>query len=137
MLDAAEAKLAPVPAWTPPENPEYPFALIASRAVFPQGSATMCEKSSILRREYPESCLEMNEQDAERLGLRPGRPVTVSSISGSMTRNLALSESVPAGCVHAPAFFGDSPNSLASYEGDPVSGTPAYKACAVRIEAVK
>lgn len=134
---ASEARLAPVPASTPPENPEYPFTLIASRALFPQGSATICEKSSILRREQPESFVELNERDAERLGLKPGRQVTVSSRSGSITRALALNSGVPEGCAHAPGHFGDSPNTLASYGGDPVSGTPAYKACAVKIEAVK
>jgi anaerobic selenocysteine-containing dehydrogenase len=49
-----------------------------------------------------------------------------------------LSDAIPSRCVNVPHFFGgNSPNALSSYESDPVSGVPAYKACAVKIEAVK
>ncbi len=49
-----------------------------------------------------------------------------------------MNDTVPRDCVSVPHFFGgDSPNALASYECDAQSGVPAYKACAVKIEAVK
>jgi anaerobic selenocysteine-containing dehydrogenase len=49
-----------------------------------------------------------------------------------------LSDAIPSRCVHVPHFFGgNSPNALSSYESDPVSGVPTYKASAVKIEAVK
>ncbi len=133
-----EAKLAPIQEAAEGSEGEYPFYLIASRIIFHQQTGTMAAKSSILTREYPESFAEMNEADAERLGIKPGNTIKITSQTGSLTRVLALSNSVPKGCVHVPHFFeGDSPNALASYETDSVSGVPVYKAYAVKIEAVR
>ena len=134
--NGAKPRLAAVPAGEAGVDSEYPFRLIASRINFHTQTGTMAARSAVLAREYPDAVIELNEGDAEKLGLRPGRRVTVSSRSGSLTRGLALSDSVPAGCVHVPHFFGgDSPNMLSSYECDATSGVPAYKACAVKVEA--
>jgi len=121
------------------ESPDrYLFRLIASRVHYHQQTGTMSRRCPILAREYPEPYAEMNEADAEELGLRPGSLVRVFSSSGSVTRRLVLSDSVPQGCVHVPHFFaGDSPNALASYECDPASGVPIYKGFAVEVEAVQ
>lgn len=131
-------RLAPlsVDGQEPPDR--YLFRLIASRVHFHQQTGTMSRRSSILAREYPEPYAEMNESDAEELGLRPGSLVRVFSSAGSVTRRLALSDAVPQGCVHVPHYFaGDSPNALASYECDPTSGVPLYKGFAVEVEAVQ
>ena len=134
----AKAKLAPVSVGVAAKDEAYPFRIIASRINYHQQTGTMSARSSVLAREYPETYAELNEADAEGLGLRSGRPIRISSKSGSLVRTLMLSDSVPLGCVHVPHFFGgDSPNMLASYECDPVSGVPAYKALAVNVEAVK
>lgn len=138
VLAENEAKLAPIEAVTKDLEGEYQFYLIASRINFHQQTGTMTAKSSVLAREYPETFAEMNEADAERLGIRPGSSIRIISETSSLTRVLSVSESVPKGCVHVPHFFGgDSPNALASYETDPVSGVPIYKAYAVKIEAVR
>ncbi|MDI6827671.1 MAG: molybdopterin-dependent oxidoreductase [Armatimonadota bacterium] len=134
----SEAKLAPIKEVAEGSEGEYPFYMIASRIIFHQQTGTMAAKSSILTREYPESFAEMNEADAERLGIKPGNTIKITSQTGSLTRVLALSNSVPKGCVHVPHFFeGDSPNALASFETDSASGVPVYKAYAVKVEAVK
>ena len=127
-----------IPSGGASSDPEYPFRLIASRINYHQQTGTMAAKSAVLAREYPEPFAEMSEGDAEKLGIRAGRMVKISSRSGSLARMLLLSDTIPSGCVHVPHFFGgDSPNALSSYECDAISGVPAYKACAVRIEAVK
>jgi len=137
-MEGAETRLAPIPAAESREEPDYPMRLIASRINFHQQTGTVASRSAVLAREYPNTFAEMSSADAEKLRLRPGNPVRISSKSGSLTRRLVLSDSVMAGCVHVPFFFGgDSPNVLASGECDPVSGVPVYKACAVRVEAVK
>ncbi|MCL5102912.1 MAG: molybdopterin-dependent oxidoreductase [Armatimonadetes bacterium] len=134
----AMPQLAPVPATEAQENPDYPMRLIASRINFHQQTGTLASRSPVLAREYPNTFAELSSADAERLKLRPGSQVKISSKAGSLTRRLILSDSVPAGSVHVPLFFGgDSPNSLASGECDPVSGVPIYKGCAVSVEAVK
>ncbi|MGC8861830.1 MAG: molybdopterin oxidoreductase family protein, partial [Armatimonadota bacterium] len=120
------------------ENAEFPMWLVASRINFHTQTGTMAARSPVLAREYPESVVELNESDAERLKLRPGGTVRVSSEFGSLTRQVALSDAVPESCVHVPHFFaGDSANMLTSYECDPVSRVPIYKGIPVRVEAVK
>lgn len=135
---SARPRLAPIPARPTSEDPEYPFRLIASRINYHQQTGTMAVRTPVLAREYPETFAELNEGDANALGLRPGRTIKISSRSGALLRTLIVSNALPSRCVHVPHFFGgDSPNVLSSYESDPVSGVPAYKACAVKIEAVK
>ncbi len=132
------ARLAAMPAGEAAQADGEALRLIASRINFPQHTGTMCLHAPILAREYPGAFVEMNERDAERLGLKPGRMVTISADSGVLQRQMLLSADVPEGCVHVPHFFGgDSPNALASYQSDPVSGVPVYKGCAVRVEGAK
>ena len=138
-VNGAEPRLAPVAeAAVSEEDAEYPFRLIASRVLYPQRTGTMSEKAPILVREYREPYAEMHEDDASELGVRPGSSVRITSRSGSMTRTALLSCAVPRGCVHVPHYHGgDSPNALSSYECDPISGVPVYKAHAVKVEAVQ
>jgi formate dehydrogenase major subunit len=119
-------------------NKDFPFRLIASRIHYHCQTGTMAARCPVLAREYPDTYAELNERDAEELGLRPGGLIKISSPSGSLTRLLILSDSLPPGCVHVPHFFGgDSSNTLASYDCDPISGVPAYKATPVKVEAVR
>lgn len=136
--NGARPKLAPTPGGQARGAEDGEFSLIASRINFPQHTGTTCARAPILVREYPEAFVEISERDAENLRLRPGRMVRISSGSGVLTRPLRLSADVPDGCVHVPHFFGgDSPNALASYESDPISGVPVYKGCAVKVEEAK
>ncbi|MGQ9523882.1 MAG: molybdopterin oxidoreductase family protein [Armatimonadota bacterium] len=131
-------RLAPLSVVGQEAPDRYLFRLIASRVHFHQQTGTMSRRSPILAREYPEPFAEINESDAEELGLRPGSLVRVFSSAGSITRRLALSADVPQGSVHVPHFFaGDSPNALASYDCDPASGVPIYKGFSVEVEAVE
>jgi predicted molibdopterin-dependent oxidoreductase YjgC len=119
------------------EDAEYLFYLIASRINFHTQTGTTAVRSTVLSREYPDSVVELNPADAERLKLRPGRVVRVSSRAGSVTRRLSVSDAIPQGCVHVPHYFGgDSANMLADGECDPVSGVPVYKGLPVKVEAV-
>lgn len=137
-VNGARPRLVPIAGGEAREDPEFPLLLIASRIHFHQQTGTMSSRSSVLAREYPETFAEMSESSAEKLGLRPGRLIRISSKSGSLTRKLALSDSIPDGCVHVPHYFGgDSPNVLACYECDSISEVPIYKARAVRVEAAK
>jgi predicted molibdopterin-dependent oxidoreductase YjgC len=136
VCEDAVPRLAPMPAPEPAGVSDLPMRLIAGRINFHQQTGTMAWRSPILAREYPNCFAEMNEADAEALKLRPGSMVTISTPTGSLTRRLLLSDTIPKGCVHVPHFTGgDSPNALVSYQPDPISGVPAYKACAVKVEA--
>ena len=136
--DGVRARFAALEETRQTEDPEYPFRLIASRIHYHQQTGTMACRSGVLAREYPETFAELCEADAERLKVRPGSTVRISSRSGSLRRRVALNESIPRGCVHVPHFWaGDSANALADGRCDPLSGVPAYKAQSVRIEAAE
>jgi predicted molibdopterin-dependent oxidoreductase YjgC len=136
--DGAKERLAPIPSGESKDTGEYPFRLVASRAHYHYQTGTMTARSTVLAREYPEPWAELNESDAEKLGLRPGSIITIKSKSGSMTRRMMLSDAVPRGCVHVPlSFGGDSPNALGDYTCDPASGVPVYKGLAVNVGAAK
>ena len=136
--NGSKPRLAPLPPIEFPPDSDYPFRLIASRINYHQQTGTMSVRVGVLAREYPETFAELSEGDAQKLGLRPGSLIRISSKSGSLTRRMVLNDEIPNGCVNVPHFFGgDSPNALASYECDPDSGVPTYKTCAVKIEAVK
>ena len=138
-LNGAIPRLTPVSAVdVPGQDDAYPLKLVSSRAIFPQHTGSVACRSSVLAREYPETYAELSEADAEKLGLRAGALIKISSKSGTLTRRLLLSDSVKRGCIHVPHYFGgDSPNALASYECDPESGVPIYKGLSVKVEAVK
>ena len=137
-LNGMPSKMVPISAADLHKDDAYPLKLVSSRALFPQHTGSIAMRSSVLAREYPESYAELNEADAENLGLKAGSMIKISSKSGELTRRLLLSDAVKPGCVHVPHYFGgDSPNALASYESDPESGVPIYKGLPVKIEAVK
>jgi len=136
IVENATPRLAPMPPLEHAAASDLPMRLIAARINFHQQTGTMAWRSPTLAREYPNCIAELNEADANALKLRPGAMITISSATASLTRRLALSDAIPKGCVHVPHFAGgDSPNALVSYQPDPISGVPAYKACAVKVEA--
>ena len=137
-LNGIPPRLLPISAADLQKDDAYPLKLVSSRTLFPQHTGSVSCRSTVLAREYPESYAELNEADAEKLGLRAGTMIKISSKSGSLTRRLLLSDAIRPGCVHVPHYFGgDSPNALASYECDPESGVPIYKGLPVKVEAMK
>lgn len=137
-IEAQVPKFAPIPAAEPEQNDEYPFHLIAARINYHQQTGSMSRQFGILKREYPESYAELSKSDADRLGVRPGKFVKITSKTGSLVRSVLLNDLIPVGSIHVPHYFGgDSPNALASWDSDLISGTPAYKACKVKVEAIR
>lgn len=79
----------------------------------------------------------MHPDDARALGLRNGARARLSSRRGAVAARVHITDAVPAGTVFAPLHFAEAPvNQLTSAERDPVSKTPEFKICAVRVEKV-
>lgn len=137
-IRGTKGKLLAIPASAVRDSREYPFRLISSRLRFPHQTGTMCARSPLLVREFVLPYAELNERDAEDMGLKAGSRISISGKQGSLVRHLRLSDEIPQGCVHVPHFFGgDSPNAMASFECDSLSGAPVYKAISVKVEAAK
>jgi assimilatory nitrate reductase catalytic subunit len=121
-----------------PEKPdlEYPFMMLTGRGTSSQWHTnTRTGKSDVLRKLYPESCyVEIHPDDADRLGLRAGSIVKVSSRRGEVFATAFVTPSVQRGQVFMPMHYRET-NVLTFPSFDPYSRQPSYKYCAVRVAA--
>ncbi len=130
------AGLAHVP---PAELPdaEYPLLLNTGMGHSQYLTGTMTRRCPMLEREMPHLEVDMHPDDARALGLRNGARARLSSRRGAVAARVHITDAVPAGTVFAPLHFAEAPvNLLTSAERDPVSKTPEFKICAVRVEKV-
>jgi anaerobic selenocysteine-containing dehydrogenase len=123
-----------------PEKPdkEFPFLLLTGRGTSAQwhtGSRT--DKSAVLRALSPAGChVEINPKDAARLGIAPNSAVRVGSRRGMLKAAAFITSTVQAGQVFISMHYAET-NRLTLAVFDPYSRQPAYKACAVRLEAIR
>lgn len=114
---------------------EYPLWLTTGRVHVHYHTGTMTRNSPSLHAEMPEGYLEMNQEDAERLGLAQGERVTVASRRGQIMAKARLTDRVKAGMVFMPFHFVESnANVLTNPAFDPIVKIPEYKVCAVKVE---
>jgi ferredoxin-nitrate reductase len=119
-----------------PEIPdaEYPLLLLTGRGSSAQwhtGSRT--DKSAVLRKLAPTALtLDIHPDDARRLGIVAGMPVSVVSRRGAAEAVAMLTSTVQRGQVFLPMHF-EAVNRLTFAAFDPHSRQPAYKACAVKV----
>jgi predicted molibdopterin-dependent oxidoreductase YjgC len=140
--DPAEGLLAPfsVVEHDPPvERPDadYPFMLTTGRRLDSYNTGVQTGGfTSPLRRD---ESLDISPEDAERLNLKDGDQVRVTSRRGSVLAPARIDRSLRAGLVFMTLHFQDevAVNRLTIDETDPKSGTAEFKACAVRVEPVR
>ena len=121
----------------PAEEPddEYPFLLTTGRVSFHWHTRTMTGRSPTLEREVPSAYIEINPEDADKMGIRNNAQVEVSSRRGKITLCAKVSDIVPTGIVFIPWHFEEAPaNKLTIAALDPISKIPDLKVCAVKIE---
>ena len=115
---------------------EYPLVLITGRRLY-HYHATMTRKVDILNILMSEEELQISPSDAASLGINQGDMVRVTSRQGEVKVRAKVTRAVPAGVVHMAFHFAECPtNELISSRPetlDPVTGTPAYKTCPVKI----
>jgi formate dehydrogenase alpha subunit len=79
--------------------------------------------------------LRMNPLDMERLGVRDGAKVRVTSERGSLLIGVEPDQSVAPGTCFFPEHFNEPPvKDLMTVSVDAVAGVPAFKQCRVSIE---
>ncbi len=82
-----------------------------------------------------EGFIELHFRDAERLGVRNGDAVRVTSRRDSITARARVGRKVSEGEAWMPFHFPDSPvNILTNAALDDFARIPEYKVCAVRME---
>lgn len=134
------AYFQPVPYIPPAEQPDeqYPFVLTTGRRRPAYHTQTQTGRSPGIRRLLPEEMAEINPRDGFRLGIRDGQPVRISSRRGQVTVRARLTDRSPEGVVFLSFHFPGQvmTNVLTNDAYDPITETPEFKACAVRIEPV-
>ena len=114
---------------------EYPFILNTGRIYHHYHTGTMTRRCQTLNRECPAALLEVNPQDAARLGMKNGDLAQLISRRGTVSVRIQVTEQVPAGSVYTTFHFPEMPiNRLTIDARDAKAQCPEYKICAVRLE---
>ena len=131
-----KAKFLFDPPASPPETPtaKYPLWLLTGRGTASQWhTQTRTSKSPVLRKLYPaEIYVEINPEDARRLGIKPEERVVVESQRGSLVAKAFVTYTIRPGQVFLPMHY-EATNRLTLAHFDPHSRQPSYKNCAVRV----
>jgi predicted molibdopterin-dependent oxidoreductase YjgC len=121
------------PAETP--DTDYPFWLTTGTIFTQFLTGTMSRRCPSLHHENPEVFIQIHPDDAARLQIYPGEEVKASTRRGAITAKAWITERVTPGVVFIPMHFMENAvNRLTSSALDPVTKTPEYKVCAVRLE---
>ena len=130
-------KFAPIEHVPPAELPddEYPMILSTGRVLYHYHGGEMSRRSQGLMAIYPQPLIEVNPDDAERLGLNGRKRVRVTSRRGSIEAEAQVTDRVPPGMVFANFHFPQaSANQVTISALDPVAKIPEYKVCAVKVQ---
>ena len=124
----------------PAENPDanYPLILTTGRVAAHYHTGTMTRRCWGLDAAHPEESLEINPEDAARLGIAHDDPIQVTTRRGTLTTKANVTTRVPVGTTFISFHFSETPgNILTNAAADPIAKTPEYKVCAVRVERAR
>ena len=114
---------------------EYPIILMTGRILYHYTTRAMTGKTPELMEIEGRSFIEMNEQDAEKLGIKNGDRVRVTSRRGQIESTARVGTKVSKGESWMPFHFPDgNANWLTNAALDKYARIPEYKVCAIRIE---
>lgn len=132
------------------EPQDYPFAMIGRRVL--RHHNTWTHNADRLMRGRNQCTMLIHPEDAKDLGIQDGKPVKVSSTTGSVTIEAAVSDEIMQGVVSIPQGWGSRKRTgmrtAASYGGvsindltedhrvDTLTGNSALNGVGVRIEAI-
>jgi len=132
-------KFHPVEFLPPKEMPDdqYPFVLSTGRILEHYHTGTMSRRSGVLDCLVSVGAIELNPEDAERLGICDGDNVRVTSRRGSIEIGARVTERVGQGTTFLAFHYREAPaNRLTIAALDPVAKIPELKVCAVKIEPI-
>jgi formate dehydrogenase major subunit len=117
---------------------EYPLILSTGRSLFHYHTGTMTRRSSALDEFMPSNLVQVNPDDAAKLGISDKEMVKLVTRRGSITVQAQVSEIVEPGVVFTYFHFSEAAaNVLTQAEVfDPVAWIPEYKVSAARIEKI-
>lgn len=117
---------------------DYPLVLCTVREVGHYSCRSMTGNCSALQTLADEpGYVQISPQDAEKLHLRDQQLVWVESRRGKVITRVSVSERINVGAVYMTyQWWIGACNELTLDHLDPISKTPEYKYCAVKLEAI-
>jgi formate dehydrogenase major subunit len=126
------AKLTP-PDETP--NEEFPFILTTGRQLEHWHTGAMTRRATTLDALEPGPIAAVSRGTIERLGIRPGDMIRVSTRRGTIELAARQDDGVPEGVVFIPFAFAEAAaNLLTNPALDPFGKIPEFKYCAAKLE---
>ena len=117
---------------------EYPWILMTGRILYHYNAASMTGRTPGLMDLSGEGFIEVNYRDADRLNIKNGERIRVSSRRGEITATARVGRKVSQGETWMPFHFEDSPvNILTNAALDEYARIPEYKVCAVRLDKIE
>jgi len=114
---------------------DYPFVLSTGRILQHFHTGTMTRRTEVLDTLVPQGVLEMNPDDAQRLGVADEQMVRVASRRGQIEIAARVTERVAPGTTFLAFHYREAPaNRLTIAALDPMAKIPELKVCAVKIE---
>jgi formate dehydrogenase alpha subunit len=121
------------PAEVPDE--EYPYFLTTGRSIFHYHTGAMTRRTPKLIDEVPRGFVEVNPDDASKVGVKNKDVVTLKTRRGSIEAEARVTDEVPPGLLFVPFHFADScANVLTIPALDPSAKCAETKVCAVKME---
>ncbi len=137
--ESGRARLVPAEVTPPAEVPdrEYPMVLITGRTLEHWHTGAITRHAAVLETLEPVPFCAMNRRDIERLGIRPGDPVRLSTRRGSIELLVRADRAIAEGTVFVPFCFHEAAaNLLTNPQLDPFGKIPEFKYSACRVEPV-
>ncbi len=134
-----KGKFMPIDHVDPAEKPDddYPMLMSTGRVLYHWHGGQMTRRAKGLMQVYGEALIEVNPNDAEKLGLNGKNIVRITSRRGAIEAQAWVTDRVPPGMVYANFHFPNaSANELTHAALDPVAKIPEYKITAVKVELV-
>src|SRR5215210_1586201 len=134
---SGRGKFVPAKLVSPAEEPdaEYPMVLTTGRQLEHWHTGSMTRRSSVLDDLEPEAVAYVSARDLERLGLRSGETMRVSTRRGAITLKTRVDAAIPPGLIFIPFAYAEAAaNVLTNPQLDPFGKIPEFKYCAAKIE---
>jgi formate dehydrogenase alpha subunit len=117
---------------------DYPLILTTGRSLYHYQTSTMTGAVDGLKKLYGEDYIDMCMEDSLKIGVENGEKVRVISRRGEIEPKVRITDSCLPGVVFMTFHFSESATNLITNSAlDPISKTPEFKVCAVRVEKIK
>jgi len=135
MAKLVAAKLTP-----PNETPDadFPFILTTGRQLEHWHTGSMTRRATVLDNIEPSASAAVSRGTLEKLGLRPGDMLRVTTRRGEVELPAKQDDAIPDSVIFIPfAYVEAAANILTNPALDPFGKIPEFKFCAAKVEAAK